>query len=239
MTQPAFHIEGRSREPELMDGPAVDDLDLARCLRDLERVNRASFGYRPTLNWLARAATGRRTLSIVDAGSGHGDMLRRIWRWGASRGIDLDLIGVDLNPAATRAARAATPAEAPIRFETGNIFDWRPDRQVDIAISALFCHHLDDGDLPRFVDWMEAHTRIGWFVNDLDRHWIPEHFLRATFAVLPVHRFVRHDGPVSVRRGFRRGDLEAILTIAGVPLPVEIGWWFPFRWGVGRLKDGR
>lgn len=231
-----FSLPGRRLVPELMDTEVVSYQHFRACLVDLERVNRASLGYRPTLRWLDRIAEGRNSLRILDVGSGHGDMLRQIWRWSQRRGIEVELTGVDLNPWCARAAAEATPPEMSIRYETGNLFDIGPDRQFDVIVSALFAHHLDDEELLRFVSWMDRTASLGWFVNDLHRHPIPEWGLRAIFAALPVHRFVRHDGPVSVRRAFDRHDLEALTRAAGLdPVRTAVRWQFPFRWGYGTV----
>jgi hypothetical protein len=236
-----FSLPGRSREAELMDADTTDFATFAACLRDLERVNRASLGYRPTLRWLDAVTRKHRAdgtpLTILDVGSGHGDMLRCIWRWATAARIPVTLTGIDLNPWSTRAAEAATPAGMPIRFETGDLFAIAPERRFDIILSALFAHHLSDEGLLRFVRWMEASARIGWFINDLHRHPVAEHGLRAIFAVLPVHHFVRHDGPVSVRRAFTRGELTSLLDAAAIPPGrATIRWHMPFRWGVGTVK---
>jgi SAM-dependent methyltransferase len=219
-----------------MDTEAVAEADFARCLRDLERVNRASLGHRPTLDFVARATAGRRRISILDVGCGGGDMLRRLHAFCALRGIEADLTGVDLNPAAIATARAATPPDLPIRYVVGDALS--PEHGAfDLVVSALFAHHLDDPSLLRFVRWMEANARRGWFINDLHRHPAPRWGLHGVFWALPVHRFVRNDGPVSVRRAFVRRDLIALFTAAGLaPGDVELRWWFPFRWGLGRLK---
>lgn len=231
-------LPGRVLRPERMDTEVVGDADMARCLRDLSRVNRASLGYRPTLDWLDRIARGRRHLSILDVGAGHGDTLRRIARWAARRRIEVDLVGIDINPAATRIATAATDPALGIRYETCDLFAWPSARRVDVVISALFAHHLTDADLLRFVRWMENRARLGWYVNDLHRHPVSRHGLATIFRLLPVHRFVRHDGPVSVSRAFVRSDLTALCAAAGlVGLEAPtIDWWFPFRWGVGRIR---
>jgi len=233
-------LPGRSRETERMDVEAVPPDDLARCLADLERVNRLSLGYRPTLDWLGRIAAGRDRLSVLDVGCGHGDMLRRIARWADRRGLPVDLAGVDLNPQAVAAAAAATPAGTPVRWIVADALALAPDPAPDVIVSALFAHHLDDDALVRFVAWMERTARVGWFVNDLHRHWLPERFLGAAFALLPVHRFVRHDGPVSVRRALTRDEWVRVLAAAGVPPDrVAVEWRFPFRWGVGTRPGAR
>lgn len=237
MSGPAITLPGRSHQAELMDIEPVSDADLARCLRDLARVNTVSLGYRPTLRWLDQAAAGRDRISVLDIGCGQGDMLRKISAWGRQRGIATDLLGIDLNPATIRAAQAATPDSHGIRFEVCNLFDIPKDRHPDIIISALFAHHLSDAELVRFVRWMEQTAQLGWFINDLHRHPVSAYGLALIFALWPVHRFVRHDGPVSVRRAFHRTDLAQVSRAAGLsPADVDIRWWFPFRWGVGRQK---
>jgi SAM-dependent methyltransferase len=219
-----------------MDTERVDEADLARCLRDLERVNVASLGYRPTLDFVNRATAGRHRTSVLDVGCGGGDMLRRLHSFCRRRGIEAELTGVDLNPAAIATARAETPPDAAIRYVVGDATS--PEHgSFDVIVSALFAHHLDDPSLLRFVQWMEGNSRLGWFINDLHRHWVPYRSLQALFHLLPVHRFVLNDGPVSVRRAFSRGDLSALAAAAGLAASdVEIRWWFPFRWGLGRLK---
>jgi 2-polyprenyl-3-methyl-5-hydroxy-6-metoxy-1,4-benzoquinol methylase len=229
----------RSTAAELMDTEVVPFEAFRHCLVDLERINRLTLGYRPTLGFLARAfraAPRDRPMVILDAGSGHGDMLRRIWRMAARRGVAVRLEGVDLNPWSAKAARLATPPEAPIVYETADIFSLGPERRPDVIISALFAHHLADEALVRLIAWMEATAAAGWFINDLHRHPIPYHFIRHA-ARLSSDRFIRHDAPVSVARAFVRADWTRLLADAGIAEgEVRIRWHVPFRWGVGRLR---
>lgn len=239
MTDAGFVLPGRIHEEELMDTEVVPKADLARCLRDLSRVNALSMGYRPTLHWLDRAVDGRDRVTIVDIGCGYGDMLRQVERWAARRGVEVDLLGIDLNPTTIRIAAEATPDASNIRWEVMNLFDMPKDRRPDIVISSLFAHHLGDAELLDFVRWLDRNCRVGWFINDLHRHWISAWGLTLIFAVWPVHRFVRNDGPVSVRRAFVRGDLNRVAEAAGLPSDgLTLRWWFPFRFGFGRLTGG-
>jgi hypothetical protein len=51
------------------------------------------------------------------------------------------------------------------------------------------------------------------------------------------HRFVRHDGPVSFRRAFRKEDWVRLLAAAEVPRnAVTVEHWRPGRLCVGRWK---
>ena len=86
----------RAEAEELMDAEDLDPAIYAAVVRDLARVNVVTLAARPTLRFLARTARPGRRYRVLDVGFGDGDMLRYIARWGARRGIALDLTGVDL-----------------------------------------------------------------------------------------------------------------------------------------------
>src|SRR5215211_2665005 len=85
----------RSFETEWMDDQEVGLDEFRACLTDLATVNTLTLTRLPTLSWLGRLTRGmpRGTrLTILDVGSGHGDMLRRIHGWCRARGFEPDLI---------------------------------------------------------------------------------------------------------------------------------------------------
>jgi 2-polyprenyl-3-methyl-5-hydroxy-6-metoxy-1,4-benzoquinol methylase len=151
-----------------MDGDRTYE-DFRDCLRSLEQINRWLLGYRPTLAWLKRLPHGLRgPLHIVDVGSGGGDLLRQFAGWARRRGIAVRLTGIDLNPYAARAAAESTPREFGITWVTGNALRYRPEKPVDIVVSSLMAHHLEDEEIIALLRWMEA-AQVGWFINDLER----------------------------------------------------------------------
>ena len=115
------------------------------------------------------------------------------------------LTGIDLNPQAIRAAREFTPRESRIQWVTGmaQSFDAASD-PVDLVISSLFTHHLHDDEIAAFLASMESVARRGWFINDLYRSRNAYRAFGILSAVMRWHPFVRHDGPVSIRRAFRQ-----------------------------------
>jgi SAM-dependent methyltransferase len=232
-------LSERSRDRELMDTGRVALATFEACLKDLERINRWTGAYRITLDWLERLRRvhGPQRLVLVDVGSGYGDMLRRIAAWGEAQGVDLDLIGVDLNPHATAIAAQAHPRAPVIRYLTADVFELALGLRPDVVISSLFAHHLDDRQLVRFLRWMEASARLGWLINDLHRHPIPYGIARWAPCLLRMNRLVRHDAAVSVARSCVRADWERLLAGAGVAgPPTTVNWRFPFRYAVGRIK---
>lgn len=228
----------RSPAIEWMDTEPVTEADFAQCLADLAIVNDVTLARPPTLGFLRRVARRQPaggTLRVLDVGFGEGDMLRRIARWGARRGLVMELEGVDLNPASTAAARAATPAGLPIRYRTGDLFD-EPAGQFDVVISSLFTHHLTDAEVVRFLGWMERSARLGWFVNDLHRHKLAYYGFALLSRAAGWHRFVQHDGPISVARSFQRRDWTRLLRAGGLDGVAEVRWRMPFRFCVSRLR---
>ncbi len=221
-----------------MDEPCSYE-DFRECLRDLAQVNRLTFAYTPTLQWLqALAIPGAAPLHVVDVGCGGGDMLRRIERWAKRQGRTVRLTGIDLNPYAARAAREMTPAGSAIEWITGDAFSYQPDEPIDCVISSLFTHHLPDAEIVRFLSWMERVATRGWFVNDLHRERAPYLGFKLLANVMRWHRFVQHDGPVSIRRSFRHADWEPYLHSAGVPLSdVKLLTFRPARLCVSRVKQ--
>jgi hypothetical protein len=231
-----MNLTVRSNAPELMDTECKDEADYAACLADLAQVNTVTLARRPTLAWLTEALRRRKrdeAVSIFDVAYGHGDMLRTIARWATRRGARVRLGGIDLNPSAAATAQAASPGLA-LDLATGDVLSHIPMPPPDYIISSLFTHHLDRSQLIAFLRWMELHAQHGWFVNDLERHVLPYYGFKLLGWVMRWHRFVRHDGAVSIARAFRPEEWRDLLIEAGVPGRVHRR--FPFRLCVSRLR---
>ena len=223
--------------PELMDGDCTYE-EFRDCLRSLEQVNRWLMGYRPTLAWMdLLPVRSREPLHIVDVGSGGGDLLRQIAGWAKKRGVAVQLTGIDLNPYAARAAAEVTPRELEVEWVTCDARAYRPEKPVDVILSSLTAHHLEDKDIIALLQWMEARAQVGWFLNDLERSERSSGMFAWVAEMARWHRFVRHDGPVSFRRAFRKEDWVRLLASAQIPRQdVTVERWRPGRLCVGRRK---
>ena len=40
---------------------------------------------------------------------------------------------------------------------------------MDIVVSSLLAHHLEDEEIVALLRWMESTAQVGWFINDLER----------------------------------------------------------------------
>ena len=222
-----------------MDQPCSYD-DLRGCFRDIARINRLTFAYSPTLRWLdyfySVLPRQTRPIHIVDVGCGYGDVLRRISLWAEDRGLPVILTGIDLNPDAIRAARAAT-LPGSVTFLCGMAFDFHPPEGIDLVISSLMMHHLTINEIVPLLTWMESVARFGWFINDLHRQSTPYFAFRFLTRFTRWHRFVKHDGAVSILRSFRREDWLHLLRLASIShSEVLIQEFRPARLCVARLR---
>lgn len=221
----------RSEAEEQMDAADLDPETYARVLDDLSRVNRTTLAARPTLAFLGSALKGRTAFRLLDVGFGSGDMLRRIARWARRRGIQAELIGVDLNPRSAPVAHAATPADLTIDYRTGDYRD--VSEPLDLVISSLVAHHMTKPELVAFLRFMEARAGVGWLVNDLHRNGFAYAGYPLLARTLGVHRIVREDGRLSIARAFRRTEWKQLLGEADIA-GAKVVRRFPFRLCVER-----
>lgn len=225
------NLSRRATSAELMDADDLDSAVFTAVMADLARVNRVTLAARPTMAFLDRAVCGR-SLRLLDVGFGDGDALRRIERWAARRGVEAELVGVDLNPRSEAAARAHTPPDSRIRWVTGDHADMGDG--WDAIVSSLVAHHMTHAELVAFVRFMEANARC-WLVNDLHRHRIAHGGYPLLARAARWHPIVRHDGRLSIARSLRPTEWPPILAEAGVS-DARVFRAFPFRLCVERLR---
>jgi SAM-dependent methyltransferase len=207
----------RSTESEWLDDPSFGNAALrAAVLADLARLNRWTGAHRPVLQFLRRTwpATVGRPLTVLDAGCGHGDLLREVHALALRTGRTVRCIGLDASPEAVAAARAATPAGAPIRFKAIDLFDWHTP--VDYVVSAQVSHHLDDAPWAAFLRWADANARRGWCITDLRRSTVARIGFPWLARAAGLHPVVRHDGRVSIARSRTPAEWRALRDALGL-----------------------
>jgi SAM-dependent methyltransferase len=217
-----------------MDADDLHPAVYAEVLADLAKVNVVTLAARPTLAFLRRVTRPGRRYRLLDVGFGDGDMLRHIAAFASRSGIDLELVGVDLNPRSEAAARAHTPPELGIRWVTGDYNDLA-DESWDVIVSSLVAHHMTHAQLLTFLRFMERHAQQGWLINDLHRHGFAHAGFPLLARIFGWHPMVRHDGTLSIARSYRPDEWPPILAEAGIDC-AEVKRHFPFRLCVERRR---
>ncbi|MDQ3699029.1 MAG: methyltransferase domain-containing protein [Gemmatimonadota bacterium] len=222
----------RRRGVEYLDEPGVDATVVRRSLRDVALSNRLFGGTRVVLAELAPAlAEARRSngnrpaaLSLLDVGTGLGDIPARARTLATKRGIRLTTFGVEGNEALARLADA--PVLPMIRGDALSL----PlrDRSVDIVMCSQLLHHFDSEKGVALLRELDRVARRRVIVSDLRRSWLAAAGIWLASWLLLFHPVSRHDGFVSVLRGFTGNELRDLVRRATARVPT-IRLWAGFR----------
>lgn len=201
---------------EHIDEPAAE-AELECGLDDLAGINRWLGGTRAVLRSLAPLVTRGAAITVLDAGTGAGDIPRALVARARRQAVHARVIGIDLHPQTIGIARERTRAQPRITVARADTLalPFR-DRSFDFALLSLTLHHLDDQARPAALRELKRVARRAVLVNELERTW--PHLIGAkllSWTLWRRHRLTRHDAPVSVRRGFTRTELLDCARAAG------------------------
>lgn len=237
-------LSTRLEADEWMDDFSITDARLTRALRDLRWTNRLLGTYAATDTVLDPLMRRHDCLRVLDVGCGGGDYLVHLARRGNQFGCRVEVTGIDANPVTVGHARAhlnaqmSPPLRSQVRVEVEDALSLPYDENaVDIVHAALFLHHFHGEVAVRLLAEMQRIARRGLLVNDLHRHLLAYVGIWLLSRGLRMAPMVQHDGPMSVRRGFRRGELRSLARQAQLP-PPTIRWHWAFRWTLSTIASG-
>lgn len=204
---------------ELLDDPGADPATVRRSLANIALANRW-FGGTAALVWALRRVTRGvppgAVVTLLDLGTGAGDLPNAARRWGARRGLRIVPIGLELSPVA---AALASGAGVPTFVATATAPPVRP-KSVDIVLVSQLAHHLAPAGVVSLLAAADRASRGAVIVLDLRRAWLARVGFRAGAALLGFDDVTVHDGLVSIRRGYTASELHALASRAGVPATV-------------------
>lgn len=223
----------RSNEREIMDDFSLAGAPLRVNLDILASINKWLGGNQVSLNGvkkLIREVPKNRELVIVDLGCGNGDMLRRVSRLGDKLGYQFKLIGIDANYDSIQYARLLSLGYANISYLEMNIFsDEFKEMEFDIALSTLFLHHLSNEEIMDKLNQLKDQSRLGIVVNDLHRSKLA-YFLFNIVSFFINNKIIRNDGLVSIRRAFKKKELERFADQLQIQSDISWKWAFRYQW---------
>jgi SAM-dependent methyltransferase len=215
----------RRRGSETLDDPHADPALALRSLRDVALANRLFGGRRAVLR--AFDAVLRQpvppTLTLLDIGTGLGDIPAAAQARATRAGVALRTIGLERVPrlahaAHTRCTETLAGDALALPFA---------DRSIDVVTCSQVLHHFDGADANRLLQECTRVARRGVIVGDLRRSWLAAAGLWASSWVLGFHPVSRHDGVLSVLRGYTPDELRVLVTHAtGIPPSITTGFGF-------------
>jgi len=226
----------RSYQKELLDRDDIPFADIKQNMKELDFINAKLGGHKITLEGIKsmikrtkKTSNGNnQRLSILEIGCGGGDNLRVIKKYCEKRNINVQLSGVDINPHCIEFARSRKENEG-IEFISSDYKLIDPILQPDIIFNSLFCHHFTDNEMTEILTWMKQHSTVGFFINDLHRHPLAYYSIKWLTGLFSKSYMVKNDAPLSVLRGFKRGELETFNVQCSI-LNAQLKWKWAFRW---------
>jgi 2-polyprenyl-3-methyl-5-hydroxy-6-metoxy-1,4-benzoquinol methylase len=218
------------REPglvEWMDRPDCDPRRLRNTYRDFPIVNRWLAGwtrlYRRYLRPVLLGCGAGHPCTLLDVGSGGGDVARHLHALARRDGIRLTVTGIDPDPRAVDFA--GSPGTAGVRFRAADASELATaGERFDLVISNHVLHHLEACDLKSFLNDLHALARRRAICSDIARSQAG--YLLFATVTAPFFRdsYIRSDGLISIRKSYTRDELQA-----AVPTGWEVRSAFPFR----------
>ena len=220
----------RRRGVEYLDVPGVDPRLVRRSLADVALANALFGGTRAVLVELGNVLPElSATATLLDVGSGVGDIAARARELARQREIDLSLITIDMAETLAVASRARA-GNAVRGNATALPFG---NRSVDIVMCSQTLHHFDDASAARVLKELDRVARVRVIVSDLRRSWFAAAGLWIASFPLGFHPISRHDGVVSIMRGYTSDELRRLVRSAtGCPPNVKrhMGWRVTATW---------
>jgi Methyltransferase domain len=206
---------------ELLDDRGADPTAVGRELRDIARLNAWFGGTRAVVEALEphfrRACDGQRAMgkgqwTLLDIGTGAGDIPRAAVAAAARHGITLTPIGVEVIPAAARLARRSGVAAVIADANAPPL----AAKSVDVVTVSQVLHHMSRAEAVRCIRACDRLARHAVVLADLRRSRLAMAGVWAACLGLGMDRVTRHDAVVSLMRGYTREEFGDLLREARV-----------------------
>jgi hypothetical protein len=228
----------RRRGVEYLDDPACNPDIRARSLADVARANRWFGGTRAAIAELTpalRVLRGRdRPVTLLDVGTGLGDIPARLRE--TATGTPFATIGLDAAPSVATASQGSVDHAV-----VGDALALPvADDGVDVVLCSQLLHHFEHADAVRLLRELDRVARERVVVSDLHRSPVAAAGLWLASFPMRFHRVSRHDGVVSILRGFTPGELTELVHEAVGTHPVvrrRLGWRVTASWTPGGARS--
>lgn len=223
---PLFLKERKEYLTEKMDQPDCDSELLFNTYRQFTTINRLISGWqriyknhiRPLFQYPSK------TYSLLDIGCGGGDIIKLIDRLAKKDGVELQITGIEPDKRAIQFLSDQEWSENISFIKTTSNELIQKNRSFDIVISNHLMHHLKKPELRMMCKDAEKLANQKIVFSDIERSDIG--YASFKIAATPLFRnsFIVEDGLTSIKRSFRRDELQKAL-----PNGWEVQRQIPFR----------
>jgi SAM-dependent methyltransferase len=205
-----FQPDARLYRQEILDLGTASDHEVRESLGDLRRINSWLGGRRVLGQLLSEQLqrTGLRTFTMLDVGTGSGDLPEYVARRYGARIAGPGIVGMDRQ---LRHLHEGQGRWTPLCGDMRQL-PFAP-RSFDFVAASLVLHHFEDGEAAELLARLAELARHALLVNDLERRKWAWRFIRYAPLFCEVSRA---DGVASVQQAFTADDLESLARRAGL-----------------------
>ena len=187
-------LSDRILEEEVIDHVDASEPDALRSRRDLRLLD----AFLGNSRWIERTLRPLSVDSIVELGAGEGHLSRRL----SQIYPQVPITGLDLAP---------TPNDwkHPLHWIQGDLLKTIGETTAQICIGSLVLHHFDREELTELGKHLQRFSILVF--SEPHRHVQP---LTGSYVLRPfMGKIVRHDMPISIRAGFKKGEISKFLKL--------------------------
>lgn len=196
---------------ERMDDPECDLPTLLRTYGQFPVINGIVAGWEFTYRAEIRPRFTGPHHTLLDIGTGGGDVARALARRARRDGVRLSITAIDPDPRAAEYVRGLPPSEDVTYRQCTSSTLVDEGARFDFVISNHVLHHLTGRELGAVLADSEILARYAAIHSDIRRTRVGYLLYGLVTAILFRRSFVREDGLISIRRSFLPGELQRIL----------------------------
>ncbi|OGU74872.1 MAG: hypothetical protein A2V93_04275 [Ignavibacteria bacterium RBG_16_34_14] len=213
----------RSYQKEMMDDFSINNERIDIALQELRLINKFLGGNSVTKKGLKKIAAkipSKSSIKILDAGGGASDILLSL------KGMNLKIFSADINKHITKYVKHNSPEVEVVCADVLKLSF--KQKQFDIVHLSLFLHHFNEKEIKEILYRLSGISKYGMIINDLQRSLFAFLGIKILTTLFSKSEFIKNDGPLSVKRGFKKNELVRILD--ELKFNYEIKYKWAFRW---------
>ncbi len=212
----------RRYDAEIMDDFSINDERIDNALRELKAINIVLGGKTTTkkgFRILRKRKSLLEKLTVLDAGAGGADVFE-------NENNLYTITALDKNPRTCTYLREHSPHTVVCGDAMNIPFK---EQAFDVVHVSLFLHHCTEEQIVQLMQSFSHVARHGIIINDLRRSLFALIGIKILTLLFSRSEMVKHDAPLSVRRGFTKDELVRIVNRCSFKnITIKRTW--AFRW---------
>lgn len=213
----------RCYQQELMDDFSIQDERIDTALVELKIINKYLGGISTTKSALELTIRNNNDeVKILDIGSGSSDNLIAA----KNSFPNIRISSLDKNLRTLTATKNLIP-----KINSDAFYLPFKNNSWDLVHVALFLHHFNENQIKKLLKEFLRISKKGIIINDLERSYFALLGIKLLTILFSKSEMVKHDAPISVKRGFSKSDLINLFNEQNIAnYTIKRKW--AFRWMV-------